>query len=104
MIGLIQNNQGKTLEYPIIPSYFEGLSPIEYFVITHGARKGASDTALNTAKAGYLTAGWWMSHKMWSLPKKIAARKKGKWLPAKIFPALKFRFPKISADECWRPI
>ncbi|MCM2339443.1 MAG: DNA-directed RNA polymerase subunit beta' [Burkholderiales bacterium] len=55
MKGLIQNNQGKTLEFPIIPSYQEGLSPIEYFVITHGARKGASDTALNTAKAGYLT-------------------------------------------------
>ena len=55
MIGLIQNNQGKTLEYPIIPCYQEGLSPIEYFTITHGARKGASDTALNTAKAGYLT-------------------------------------------------
>ena len=55
MKGLIQNNQGRTLEFPIIPSYFEGLSPIEYFVTTHGARKGASDTALNTAKAGYLT-------------------------------------------------
>ena len=55
MIGLIQNNQGKILEFPIIPSYYEGLSPIEYFTITHGARKGASDTALNTAKAGYLT-------------------------------------------------
>ncbi|HEY4503216.1 MAG TPA: DNA-directed RNA polymerase subunit beta' [Candidatus Paceibacterota bacterium] len=55
MKGLIQNNQGRTLEFPIIPSYQEGLSPIEYFVTTHGARKGASDTALNTAKAGYLT-------------------------------------------------
>ena len=55
MKGLIQNNQGKTLEFPILPSYYEGLSPIEYFVTTHGARKGASDTALNTAKAGYLT-------------------------------------------------
>jgi len=55
MKGLIQNNQGKTLEFPIIPCYNEGLSPIEYFVTTHGARKGASDTALNTAKAGYLT-------------------------------------------------
>ena len=55
MKGLIQNNQGRTLEFPIIPSYKEGLSPIEYFVTTHGARKGASDTALNTAKAGYLT-------------------------------------------------
>jgi len=55
MKGLIQNNQGFTQEFPIIPSYQEGLSPIEYFVTTHGARKGASDTALNTAKAGYLT-------------------------------------------------
>jgi DNA-directed RNA polymerase subunit beta' len=55
MKGLIQNNQGKTLEFPIIPCYHEGLSPIEYFTTTHGARKGASDTALNTAKAGYLT-------------------------------------------------
>ena len=55
MKGLIQNNQGSTLEFPIVPSYKEGFSPIEYFVATHGARKGASDTALNTAKAGYLT-------------------------------------------------
>jgi DNA-directed RNA polymerase subunit beta' len=55
MKGLIQNNQGKILEFPIIPSYKEGLSPLEYFITTHGARKGASDTALNTAKAGYLT-------------------------------------------------
>jgi len=55
MKGLIQNNQGQTLEFPIIPCYLEGLSPIEYFITTHGARKGASDTALNTAKAGYLT-------------------------------------------------
>jgi len=55
MKGLIQNNQGKTLEFPIISCYDEGFSPIEYFISTHGARKGASDTALNTAKAGYLT-------------------------------------------------
>ncbi|OGJ03481.1 DNA-directed RNA polymerase subunit beta' [Candidatus Nomurabacteria bacterium RIFCSPLOWO2_12_FULL_46_14] len=55
MKGLIQNNQGETLEFPVISSYHEGLSPTEYFITTHGARKGASDTALNTAKAGYLT-------------------------------------------------
>ncbi|MES2416516.1 MAG: DNA-directed RNA polymerase subunit beta' [Patescibacteria group bacterium] len=55
MKGLIQNNQGKIMEFPIITSFKEGFSPIEYFVSTHGARKGASDTALNTAKAGYLT-------------------------------------------------
>ncbi len=55
MKGLIQNTQGRTLEFPVIPSYIEGLSPIEYFITTHGSRKGLADTALNTAKAGYLT-------------------------------------------------
>ena len=55
MKGLIQNTQGETIEFPIIASMKEGLTPIEYFVTTHGARKGLSDTALNTAKAGYLT-------------------------------------------------
>ncbi len=55
MKGLIINTAGRTLDFPIIPSYKEGLSPLEYFVTTHGARKGLADTALNTAKAGYLT-------------------------------------------------
>ena len=55
MKGLIINTAGKTLEFPIIPSYKEGLSPLEYFVTTHGSRKGMADTALNTSKAGYLT-------------------------------------------------
>ena len=55
MIGLIINTAGNTLEFPIIPSYKEGLSPLEYFVTTHGSRKGLADTALNTSKAGYLT-------------------------------------------------
>ncbi len=55
MKGLIVNTSGATLDFPIIPSYIEGLSPLEYFIDTHGSRKGAADTALNTAKAGYLT-------------------------------------------------
>ncbi len=55
MKGLIINTAGKTLEFPIIPSFKEGLSPLEYFVTTHGSRKGMADTALNTSKAGYLT-------------------------------------------------
>ena len=55
MKGLIVNTSGRTLDFPIIPSYIEGLSPLEYFITTHGSRKGAADTALNTAKAGYLT-------------------------------------------------
>ena len=55
MKGLIVNPSGRTIDFPIIPSYKEGLSPIEYFITTHGSRKGLADTALNTAKAGYLT-------------------------------------------------
>ncbi|OYV62859.1 MAG: hypothetical protein B7X03_03950, partial [Parcubacteria group bacterium 21-58-10] len=55
MKGLIQNTAGITIEVPIISSMIEGLNPIEYFMSTHGARKGLTDTALGTAKAGYLT-------------------------------------------------
>lgn len=55
MKGMIVNTQGRAIDFPIIPSYKEGLSPIEYFITTHGSRKGLTDTALNTAKAGYLT-------------------------------------------------
>ena len=55
MKGLIINPAGRLIEFPIIPSYKEGLSPLEYFITTHGSRKTLTDTALNTAKAGYLT-------------------------------------------------
>lgn len=55
MKGLIQNASGETIELPIMSSTKEGFNPIEYFVNTHGSRKGLADTALNTAKAGYLT-------------------------------------------------
>jgi len=55
MKGLIVNTAGETIDFPIISSNKEGLTPIEYFITTHGARKGMADTALNTAKAGYLT-------------------------------------------------
>lgn len=55
MKGLIVNSQGETIETPIVSSGKSGLSPIEYFITTYGSRKGLTDTALNTAKAGYLT-------------------------------------------------
>ena len=55
MKGLIINTRGETLEFPITSSMKEGMSPIEYFITTHGSRKGLADTALQTAKAGYLT-------------------------------------------------
>ena len=55
MKGMIINTSGETIEFPVINSSKEGLTPIEYFITTHGSRKGLTDTALNTAKAGYLT-------------------------------------------------
>ncbi len=55
MKGLIASTSGETIEFPILSCSKEGLTPIEYFITTHGSRKGLTDTALNTAKAGYLT-------------------------------------------------
>ncbi len=55
MKGMITNTQGETIDFPILSSFKDGLTPIEYFITTHGARKGMTDTALNTARAGYLT-------------------------------------------------
>ncbi len=55
MKGLVQDTSGETMELPAKLSYKEGLSVLEYFITTHGARKGLIDTALKTAQAGYLT-------------------------------------------------
>jgi DNA-directed RNA polymerase subunit beta' len=55
MKGLIASVSGETIEFPVLSCAKEGLTPIEYFITTHGSRKGLTDTALNTAKAGYLT-------------------------------------------------
>ncbi|NOY35696.1 MAG: DNA-directed RNA polymerase subunit beta' [bacterium] len=53
--GLVVNPAGRIIEFPVLSSYKEGLSVLEYFITTHGTRKGTADTALKTAKAGYLT-------------------------------------------------
>ncbi|MBU1289716.1 DNA-directed RNA polymerase subunit beta', partial [Patescibacteria group bacterium] len=55
MKGLVVNPSNEIIELPIKNSYKEGLSVLEYFISTHGGRKGLADTALNTAQAGYLT-------------------------------------------------
>ncbi|OGZ54329.1 MAG: hypothetical protein A3B25_03670 [Candidatus Ryanbacteria bacterium RIFCSPLOWO2_01_FULL_48_26] len=55
MKGLVQNPKGEEIELPIRSSFKEGLSVLEYFISTTGARKGTTDTALKTAQAGYLT-------------------------------------------------
>ena len=55
MRGLMANPSGDIIERPITASFREGLSVLEYFISSHGARKGLADTALKTADAGYLT-------------------------------------------------
>ena len=55
MRGLMAKPSGEIIELPILSNFKEGLSVLEYFISTHGARKGLADTALKTANAGYLT-------------------------------------------------
>ncbi len=55
MRGLMADTSGKTIEVPIRANFREGLNVLEYFVSSHGARKGLADTALRTADSGYLT-------------------------------------------------
>src|SRR6056297_167058 len=55
MRGLMADPSGKIIEFPIRSNFREGLSSLEYFISTHGARKGLADTALRTSKSGYLT-------------------------------------------------
>ena len=55
MKGLVSNPRGEMIPRPIKSSFREGLSVLEYFISTHGARKGLADTALRTADSGYLT-------------------------------------------------
>ena len=55
MRGLMADPTGKTIELPIKANFREGLTVLEYFISSHGARKGLADTALRTADSGYLT-------------------------------------------------
>ena len=55
MRGLMANTAGRTIEIPIKSNFREGLSVLEYFISSRGARKGMADTALRTADSGYLT-------------------------------------------------
>ena len=55
MRGLMSDPKGRIIDLPIKSSFREGLTALEYFISTHGARKGLADTALRTADSGYLT-------------------------------------------------
>ncbi len=71
MRGLMAAPSGKIIELPITSSFREGLTVLEYFISTHGARKGLADTALKTADSGYiLTVVLLTWHKMLLFVKK----------------------------------
>ena len=55
MRGLMAKPDGSIIETPIVANFREGLNVLQYFISTHGARKGLADTALKTANSGYLT-------------------------------------------------
>ena len=69
---IMTGQAGEIIENPIIANFKEGLSILEYFISTHGARKGLADTALKTADAGYLTRSLLMYRRMLLLLKWIA--------------------------------
>jgi DNA-directed RNA polymerase subunit beta' len=58
MRGLMAKPDGSIIETPITANFREGLNVLQYFISTHGARKGLADTALKTANSGYLTVVW----------------------------------------------
>ena len=77
MRGLMAKPSGEIIERPITSNFREGLTVLEYFISTHGARKGLADTALKTADSGYLTRKLVDWRRTSSSPRTIAARANG---------------------------
>ena len=65
MRGLMAKPDGSIIETPITANFREGLNVIQYFISTHGARKGLADTALKTANSGDRPAAWWTWPRTW---------------------------------------
>jgi DNA-directed RNA polymerase subunit beta' len=82
MRGLMAKPSGEIIETPIISNFKEGLTVLEYFNSTHGARKGLADTALKTANSGYLTRRLVDVAQDCIITKKIAAPTKGMTMSA----------------------
>lgn len=103
MKGIIVNTQGRPIDFPVISSYKEGLSPLEYFITNHGSRKGLADSALNTANAGYLTRKLIMASQDVVITEIDCGAKKGLVLREEIVdgvakPVAKHLFGRILAD------
>ena len=101
MTGLIASASGEIIELPILSCAKEGLTPIEYFITTHGARKGLTDTALNTAKAGYLTRKLFVVAQDVMISEDDCGTKESSSSKSRALPALKFLFQKIFAAVFW---
>ena len=75
MRGLMAKPDGSIIETPITANFREGLNVLQYFISTHGARKGLADTALKTANSGYLTRRSSTSRRISWSPRTIAVRR-----------------------------
>jgi len=82
MKGLVENPKGEIIATPITSNFRQGLSVLEYFISTHGARKGLADTALRTADSGYLT------RRLVDVSQDVIVREEDcgtdRWIPAKV--------------------
>jgi DNA-directed RNA polymerase subunit beta' len=74
MRGLMAKPDGSIIETPITANFREGLNVLQYFISTHGARKGLADTALKTANSGTSPGAWSTWRRTWWSPRSIAAR------------------------------
>jgi DNA-directed RNA polymerase subunit beta' len=101
MKGVIVNTQGRPIDFPVISSYKEGLSPIEYFITNHGSRKGLADTALNTANAGYLTRKLIMASQDVVITEIDCGAKKGLVLREEMIEGMLNQSQNIYLDEFW---
>ena len=94
MKGLIQSTTGEVIEFPILSSSKVGLTPIEYFITTHGSRKGLTDTALNTAKAGYLTRKLFVVAQDTMIIEEDCGTKEGIWINKRNASGIEISLPK----------
>ena len=101
MRGLVANPKGDIIPRPIISNFREGLSVLEYFISTHGARKGLADTALRTADSGYLTRRL-VDVSQEVIIIEVDSEDRGILIPIRIDGELIYNLRnRVSSDACW---
>ena len=102
MRGLMAKPDGSIIETPINANFREGLDVLQYFISTHGARKGLADTALKTANSGYLTRRLVDVAQIWWSPRRIAAPRTGSSSPRSSRAGTWFRRSASGSSGGWR--